>query len=451
MMFRKFAKENNMYFVLGAVFLVLFFLIKDLTGDDFYYLYYKDSEVNHLGALVQFLSMRYQSWSSRLISETVILLLLSLGMTVWRIFTVGCVLIVVFCIKYLSGIKNVSWQNLALCMLMAAFPICYYNSAGWVTTTSVYLMSAAFGLIALCPIRKWMDGKEIVWWEATFCLLSAVIASNHEQVCAILLGAYLCVCVYEIILQHTVPRLFLGIILVCVISVIFILTCTGNSLRTASETETWLPVFADWTLWEKLIRGILHTADFFFYDKNINFVCLFLMFIIGILVLQRAELLWKKVLSVVGVVWVCSSMGLILLQRAHIIGETAVFRWGPHGENMLSSKIDIYRACSALFLCLLLAMELYWLFGKSRDLLTAYLILGAGFGSVALVGFSPTIYASGNRIFMFLCYAVFLFISFLLKKFCSRIAGKNEIMILALIGFLSLGAFAKNIIYLCGQ
>ena len=82
------------------------------------------------------------------------------------------------------------------------------------------------------------------------------------------------------------------------------------------------------------------------------------------------------------------------------------------------------------------------------DFFTALIILCAGFGSVAIVCFSPTIYASGSRIFIFCYYAVYLLISFLLKKLCPANAEKGELLILSVTGLCSFASFLKNLFFL---
>jgi len=342
----KLTKDKYVYVVLGIILLTMFFLVKEPSGDDFYY---RSKGVHDWGTLVDFLVMRYTEWSSRLVSETVIVLLLNLDMMIWRIFVVVNILAVALSIKYLSGLGSSLWQNAVLCMLVAAFPVSYYVSAGWITTTSVYLFSAALGLIALFPIRKRLDGKEIAWWEAVIYFFSAIIACNHEQVCAVLLGVYLCTCVYCFLLEHKIYWMHACMILICVVSALFILTCPGNAARKIAEAKNWLPEFAAWTVMEKMLRGFLHVIDYFFYTKNVNITCLTLVFVMAAMVIQRVENIWKKIMAATGVVWLCAAMGIIFLQKIHFIGEETVFRWGECGENMLSSRGDILRAASAFF------------------------------------------------------------------------------------------------------
>lgn len=439
---RRLTKDKWAYVVLGVILLAVFFWVREPFGDDFYY---QSQGVHDLGTLTDFLFKRYTEWSSRLFTETVIVLFMNLGMTAWRIFVVVNILIAALSIKYLIGLGSSLWQNAVLCMLTASFPVSYYVSAGWVTTTSVYLFSAVLGFIALFPIRRQLEGKETAWWEAAIYFLSAAAACNHEQVCAILLGVYLCTCLYYALFKHKIHWIQVCMILICVVSMLFIFSCPGNGVRKIAETNTWLPEFAEWTVMEKMLRGFLHAADYFFYTRNVVFISLVLVSVIAAMVIQKVEDAWKKKIAFAGAIWLYVSIGLIFLQKVPFVGSKNIVQWGRYGENMLSSWSDILRAVSAAALLVLLVMELYWLLGGGMEFLTAFIIFSAGFGSVVLVGFSPTIYASGNRVFTFFFYAVFLLISFLLKKMYPEEMGRKEREILFLVAFFTLAALVKNV------
>lgn len=82
-------------------------------------------------------------------------------------------------------------------------------------------------------------------------------------------------------------------------------------------------------------------------------------------------------------------MGIILLQRLGVLERDVLFPWEEYGVNMLARGVDAARAASALLLLLLLFCELFWLFGNSASFWTASMLLAAGFGSAAVLGFSP--------------------------------------------------------------
>lgn len=96
----------------------------------------------------------------------------------------------------------------------------------------------------------------------------------------------------------------------------------------------------------------------------------------------------------------------------------------------------------------LLFLELYCLLGKSISFLTACMTLAAGFFSVAIVGLPPTIYASGNRLFYFLMYAVIILMCCVVNKLCPDRAGKREKAVLSAAGILLLFSSAKYVLLL---
>lgn len=442
-------KVTWLYLSLAVILFAMFLPVREPNGDD---LYFCGQGIHDFKSLADFLSMRYNGWSTRLFTEAITVILLNLDMMVWRVFCVVDIMIIALTVKYLTGIGSSLWKNLFLCLLVAAFPFSYYMSAGWVTTTSGYLTSAALGLTALCPLRKLADEEKIVRREATLYILAAAVACNHEQVCAILLGVYLCSCICCIVSKKKLHKIQICQIGVCILNMLYIFTSPGNAARTTAETATWLPEFAEWTLPEKILRGILHAADYFFYNDSGEVFCLMPVFLLSFLILSGTKEKWKKAIALGGAFWLYAAQGvIILLKTGREIGlpkHNILLQRGEHGENMLSGGIDIAVAVSAVFLAGLLFVELYWLFGKSMSFLIAAMTLAAGFCSVAIVGMSPTIYASRDRLFYFLVYAVLILMCYVVNKLCPDTAGKREKWILSAAGALLLFSFATNIFLL---
>lgn len=124
------------------------------------------------------------------------------------------------------------------------------------------------------------------------------------------------------------------------------------------------------------------------------------IFLLTLLMLSTKAKKRKKAIALGGALWLYAIQGIIILQKiGKQIGllQNSLLQRGEHGENPLSNGIDIALAASAVFLAVLFFLELYWLLGKSISFLTAAMTLAAGFCSVAIVGLSPTIYASGSR------------------------------------------------------
>lgn len=417
----------------------LFFLIRVVGGDD---TWFQSSDVHNMQDLIDFLGMRYMNWSSRLCSEAVIIVLVRLNMMVWRLCCVAAILLIALSMRYLAGIGSSLWKNIFLCLLVASFPLSYYMSAGWITTTSVYLMSAALGIFALIPIRKAAEGKTYTWPECILYIVSALVASNQEQMCALLIGFYLCTIAYFLISQskQKIHWIHAGVLFVCILNVIFFVSCPGIPIRVAQETEMWMPEYVSWSVFHKFLYGFLHAADCLFYEKKLNIVMLILVFIFAILVIKKVEQKWKKAAAIADVLWTCLVAGVILLQRLGLIGN--VFQWGEYGQNMLASGNDIARAVSAVILLAFLFCELFWLFGNTLQFWISSVIFAAGIASVVMVGFSPTIYASGTRIFIFCDYAILTMAAYVVSELCPDECGKTEKTILIITGLFAVAQAA---------
>ena len=188
------------YILLAAFLFAMFCMVREPTRDDFYY---QSIKADSLGDVLDFLSHMYFSWSSRMVTEPLVVLLVNLDMAVWRIFCVVNILLIALSVRYLLGFRHSVWKNTVLCILVGSFPFSYYASAGWITTTAIYLISISLGLVALYPLRKLLDGKRSAWWENMLFVISSILACNHEQVGAVVLGVYLCSCAYCAVLHHT--------------------------------------------------------------------------------------------------------------------------------------------------------------------------------------------------------------------------------------------------------
>lgn len=149
-MVQKLQKNRHLipYILLAAYLFAMFCMVTEPTRDDFYY---QSIKADSLGDVMAFLSQMYLSWSSRMVTEPLVVLLVNLDMMVWRIFCVANILIIALSVQYLLGIRNSAWKNSVLCMLVGSFPFSYYASAGWITTTAIYLISISLGLVALYP------------------------------------------------------------------------------------------------------------------------------------------------------------------------------------------------------------------------------------------------------------------------------------------------------------
>ena len=110
-------------------------------------------------------------------------------------------------------------------------------------------------------------------------------------------------------------------IVIAAASILFVLTCPGDAVRVETEIQTWLPEYADWTVPEKLLRGIFHAVDYYFYTAGINFFAFALVFLLALALFLSPGKKRQKALALGGALWLCLAVGTILLQRLGLLAK----------------------------------------------------------------------------------------------------------------------------------
>jgi hypothetical protein len=232
--------------------------------------------------------------------------------------------------------------------------------------------------------------KKIGILEAVMCVFATLIAANIEQGCLILGGIFvfaLGVFYYKYKRIQPLIMIQLGCIMADV--VLFVLS-PGNKYRYFEEITLRLPEYASWNVFDKAFFGLKHFLDIFFACSYV--LELFLLFIAVTLVAayfrnkSKVEILLLGVTLCLGFfVWQIGVDANIVLEHANDL------RWS-------------YLLVLGLVLCAI--YSLYRLWGNDIIFYNALVIISLCALSVIIIGFSPTLYASHLRIYLFFIYAL---------------------------------------------
>ena len=404
-------------------------LIKADFGDD---LAYKNILANQ--SLFLFLQERYYTWSSRVLIEAVMLPFAAGNVWAWK---VADSLMVVLLLKIVSELfggeqepEKLRAQILLFCMIWIV-PFFSLSSAGWITTTINYLWPLTLGLVAMLPLKHWLCGEQIPVWEYVVCPLCTLYGANMEQMGAILLGSYVVIGGYLLWKRKKLPPYYFVQLLLIVASLVFILTAPGNACRTEAEMQRFFPEFAGLSAGQKLWMGFLDTTQYYLAAGEGQKSYVFGLFS---LVLWLAALLTYSsqkenggnrgrhrvcglLASLVPVAfyWGIGQVGNVLLDSGILtrgrngIGVLAQNRQIP-GMSYFSGGLVVFQTVCYLIVLAAVAGTVLYVWGVSEEAMLELLILAAGFLSRLVVGFSPTIYASGDRTALF-CTAAILIVT----------------------------------------
>lgn len=378
-------------FFLYTVLMMIFHLLIDVNyGDDIFF----RSKLDEFTAQ-EFLTMRYETWASRIIIEGV-LINISRVPWMWKILDtlIMAWLPLAFSLFFNPEKKRIiDWSIIGIFIF---FPYDTMRSAGWMATTLNYSWPLAFGLLAIMPLRNSLYKKRTPWYLHVFSITASIYASNQEQMCAILIALNVLLGGYLVFRDKKIPWIAIVQLLIGIASMLFILTCPGNDNRTTLESLTWFPQFMGLSFLQKLELGYMRTMYATIIRINMIFI-VFCVLLLAVVIKTNKKLIFRCIAAfplVAALIMGALAVVCRTFKSAFYQSEDQSFEFG----NIIV-KIALIAATIAA-VCVI--VSLISVFKKSVKTLLSLIILGIGFAPSVVLGFSPTLWASSYRIFLFL-------------------------------------------------
>ena len=422
---QKFLKSTNA--ILLALFileLVLMFFITPNKYDDKVFL-----ESVTGTSVWSYVGPRYYNWTSRLIIEFILCSVLKISKYLWILIEALMVALAGYSISklFVKDNENKKENTIMLVLMILIYPIMIMNGAGWAATTINYMWPLATGLFALIPIRKIWDGEKIKLWQYPLYVLAIIFSSNQEQACAILLGTYLLFTILMIIKNKKIHPFMIIQSLIVIASLVFILTCPGNAVRTETEIRNQFKDFEMLTVLDKIGIGLTSTMGLIIKNGNIVFAMMSMLIAVNIF-LNYKEKLYRGValVPVFSILTLSYFFGNVTevfpffsTLRKILIKEEIILTAG--NCNNLFNVVPIIFACIN-FICIIMSLLLMFKNLKNNTALLVFLI---GFASRLIMGFSPTVFLSGERTMLFFDFAMII-VSILIWQEIIKKTDKNE-------------------------
>ena len=388
------------FFLVVLVGLFYHLRMQPMGGDDLFFA----NAADEMG-LWAYLAHRYVNWTSRVVSEFVLVNVIQIPL-LWRVIDfLMFVTLPVILSRMFGGDIKMNWCASAAVLL---FPFHDMGTAGWVTTTVTHF----WPLWGICYIgllvRKMLLRERIYPVEGCFGALVSVVTCSHEQYAVIMLVILV---LYGTLLwrKHrgrTTPGdaaadgrpvnlpLFIVLLAVNLVSLLVILFCPGNAARNAVSIAD-LPIYAGFGFGEKLYLGLLSIERVFIANADIVFFAV--TFLWGLLVYKKTK---KYVPTLVSGLSLFVLFGQTVLRTAYpglsglfvMPGEILEWSWGELSTWIPMVYLAVCLGSMIYALCVLLGEEAFACAG-------ALLLLGCGFGAGMVLGFMATIYVSGERVY----------------------------------------------------
>ncbi|MCI1966656.1 MAG: DUF6056 family protein [Oscillospiraceae bacterium] len=404
---------RNDYFpflVLAFGMLVIHMILPMNSGDDTYY-----STVLKTTGLSVFLRDHYFGWSSRLAIETVMVFIEYFPHIIWRLTDTAIVLLLGVSISKLTAYKNNRFDNWLITILLFAYPFIDMDTAGWETTTLNCLWVLALGVYVLSIVKKIVlqqkkdcIATKIKKHEYAFSIMALLFSANQEQMCIVLLAIFIFLVFYLLYVKRRNWFIFAGLA-ICITSLVFILTCPGNAVRKNVEMR-YFQDFNHISVIDKLEIGVSSTLAHYFLQPNLIFI-IFCILLCAAVHIKYADKLYRLYSDIPITIALFFSLVLKLVPNFFTGLSFINTQMTEHGLITLENFTKAKSYMSLLILCgtfCIVLVSLYLVFGNTWQSICAVGTMLLGFLSRVAMGFSPTVWASDTRTYIYMYGAIII-------------------------------------------
>lgn len=344
----------------------------------------------------EFLVLRWNTWSSRTLIEGILAWIVNHEL-IWRAIDI------VFFVSMGLLMGRLTQERELGCLVILLYPFHQMSCAGWISTTTNYFWPLWCALVLCVSLKKCVLGEKVRWYEYVWALPVALYACNQEQTAAVMFGIT-GLCLVLCLLRDRRISLYVGLLLaVETVSLVWIAVCPGNRVRALQEVANYAESFEEMSFGMKLYMG-LYNVDRLFVTQ-VNPVFFPIAVILMVLVYKLTGHFIKTGIAAIPFV----------LQLAHALLPSAMPRVGALFQRTIATTyeldlVGLYVYCIPIYLAAIIGSMLYSLYlilgDKKECFWSTIVILGAGFASAVVMGFSPTLFASGERTMLFFCFTL---------------------------------------------
>jgi len=362
-------------------------------GDDAFF----DSYAHSMN-LVDYLQWRYVTWTGRLGAESVVFGTFTLGIWFWRFVNAIMVAALPACLYHilkpenkLTGFSAIRLPLILVIGYLLMDIMTFGHAAIWVNGSIFYTWAIVAALIILIPFFKYLKGQKYSPKHLIYSIpLSLFAVTSIEQIGFSVICIWVAGLCYKLYRKECVPKAIWIELAVFIFAFAILYFAPGNASRIATETENWYPQFAALSIAEHSFITLQWMLSSFANEGKALFILLWLASILSA----------PKKLK--------SSIPAALFIIAALLPFAKIELFSDIGLNAIDPAIrpETFPSISGMSLCNWVAFTwwsiatvftgiLLWNHGKAK-LFTLFILAIA---TEALMYFSPTIYASGERVF----------------------------------------------------
>ena len=442
-------KILNPTILLICIFGICFYFINTglMTTDDIVY----TSAFNSFSTCIKWICVFYNAWSGRITLTLLIHVFGKLPIIYFKLANAMMFIISILAMYKIITLLIENWnskiKNLVLIMLFCSIffiNIAVLNSGClWLAGSFNYLWPLATMLVALIPFISELEEKKIGRAYYVIAIMASFLTGFAEQTSAILI-VFGMICILECkIEKRKISKILMVQFLITVIFALINFLAPGNFARSRNEMVLWYPNYEMLSFSDKLVQGYIRLLDHLINDTTILFSVIAILssyLIISNRNISKAS----KNISVITIMLIIYILLKLVLSKILIdifskiyinarIDKTffALITFENFDKIALYSKkvllgliFSSYIIWSAMII--LLCIVIFLLHDNIRSLIISIVMIGTGTASRLVMGFSPTIYASGNRTFTSTDFLLVLVNGLLWAQVFNNLAEKKD-------------------------
>lgn len=431
--FKILKSEKTPFFFLLAIMLYTYSFQKMDLGDDLWF-----QQVTKSYSLVNYLQLRYMSWTGRMSAEGVLYFIFRDNGFILKLLNPLVIVILVCSISRIVIGKQKNSKNYLInwyiCISWLFINKQVIDGAIlWMTGSIVYLWTMVAALIAFIPFRdKFVEennGKIKILY-----LICALFASmGEEQVSLVLLVFMIVMNIIIFIKQKKVYKYLILENIIVLIGVLILFIAPGNYVRKYEETINWLPNYPYYSKIEIVFYGIQWLLNNLLNDNRIVFFLVLL--VLSVALYKNNKGLQNKLAMIIPILGCCIIIATVIfsldiLLPVQIVKEikfpSIYHSIGEHLNRIFINfnlpvlfSLRKYTTLKYFLWPIIIVSAVYiilYLYDFSAEGICIALIYVAGICSAMIMFVSPTIYASGARTFFVLAVMFLIVFIFILKK-----------------------------------
>ncbi|WP_414148264.1 DUF6056 family protein [Erwinia sp. BNK-24-b] len=338
--------------------------------------------------IVDFLISRYQGWSSRTPIELALISIIK-HRFLWELCNAFFFAIAVSAISYIISenkkelfLTSIIFLTLIISSLKKGF---FKEGILWITGSLNYLWPFALAVAGYALIKgcKGIYNKKMIY-SLVFFLFT--LSSFNEQI--VVTNIILLVAII-VLFKNERRGVSICALIATTLVFLYIIFCPGNASRFHLEIGRWNPDFVNMTFYGKIASGLNLSFDQFFSIQPIAIAIIYCSLIV-LSPDSRVKITSSFLLLL--------TISLILFQR-HMFNEMNFDTIFKFNSDSISSFFSIARIITVLFFSGATILLFWFLRRKFKIALVMMVVYVSSYASTVMLGLSPTLYSSGQRIF----------------------------------------------------